>query len=114
MSNNDVLLLSMIPIPFILINSSNKIHLKQLLIDPIWSIQLILAILLTVITIWFYKVYDTSGQDTNTTYIKIRKKSVRCLVSLYGCIVFRISFIVSAILDSVCKYIIISRRIIRG
>ena len=73
MSNNDVLLLSMIPIPFILINSSNKIHLKQLLIDPIWYIQLILAILLTVVTIWFYKVYDTSGQDTNTTYIKIRK-----------------------------------------
>jgi phosphatidylglycerophosphate synthase len=73
MSNNDVLLLSMIPIPFILINSSNKIHLKQLLIDPIWYIQLILAILLTVITIWFYKVYDTNGEDANATYIKIRK-----------------------------------------
>jgi hypothetical protein len=73
MSNNDLLLLSMIPIPFILINSSNKIHLKQLLIDPIWSIQLILAILLTILTIWFYKVKDAKGEDQKNIRIKVRK-----------------------------------------
>jgi hypothetical protein len=73
LSNNDILILSIIPIPFVIINTSNKIHLKQLLMDPVWYIQLLLAILLTVLSIWYYKVNDSIGEDPKTKGIKVRK-----------------------------------------
>uniref|UniRef100_A0A6C0JU82 Uncharacterized protein n=1 Tax=viral metagenome TaxID=1070528 RepID=A0A6C0JU82_9ZZZZ len=70
LSNNDLLLLSMIPIPLIITKSYN---LNLVFSDTKWYIQLILAILLTVITVWFYKVKDANGEDQKSIRIKVRK-----------------------------------------
>ena len=69
LSNNDLLLLSMIPIPLIITKSYNLNHVFS---DTKWYIQFILAILLTVITVWFYKVKDANGEDQKSIRIKVR------------------------------------------
>jgi len=73
LSNNDLLLLSMIPIPLVIITTSYKINYKLVFSDPLWYIQFIIAILLTILTVWFYKVKDAKGEDQKNIRIKVRK-----------------------------------------
>jgi O-antigen ligase len=81
LSNNDLLLLSMIPIPFMIITSSYRLTFKRIFSDPLWGVQLILAILLTVLTVWFYKVKDANGEDQKNIRINIRKSLLSAWIS---------------------------------
>ena len=73
LSNNDLILLSMIPIPFMVVTTSYTMSFNRVFSDPMWFIQFSLAIIVTLITVWFYKVKDAKGEDEKNIRIKVRK-----------------------------------------
>lgn len=72
-SKNDILLISIIPVAGIIAyNSEHRQKINTLLSQPSLYIQFVAAIIITFITVWFYKVEDSNGKSETYKRTKIR------------------------------------------